>query len=74
MNLSALTWTDASQFLQGAFTFMTAMVAFWSMGVNRNIKAVDVSLQCQSRHSDVMEKLYRLPYSGAENSGRQTRI
>jgi hypothetical protein len=65
-----LTWPDVVALLQAIFTFLTAGVAFVSMGFNRNIKAVDVSLECQSRHSDVMEKLYRLPYARAGDPTR----
>ncbi len=72
--LKTLTWNDVVALLQAVFTFLTATVAFVSIGSNRNIKAVDVSLQCQSRHSDVMEKLYRLPYTRADDSSRQTII
>ncbi len=67
---NTLTWPDAVALLQAIFTFLTAGVAFISMGFNRNIKAVDVSLGCQSRHSDVMERLYRLPYARAGDEAR----
>jgi hypothetical protein len=68
--LNTITWPDIVALLQAVFTFLTVMVAFVSMGFNRSIKAVDVSLGCQSRHSDVMEKLYRLPYARAGDPAR----
>ena len=63
--LSTLTWADVLTLLQDVFTFLTAIVAFVAIGMNRNIKAVDVWLGCQTRHGEIMEKLYRLPYSAS---------
>ena len=60
-----LTWTTVLTILQDVFTFLTAIVAFVAIGMNRNIKAVDVWLGCQTRYGEIMEKLYRLPYSAA---------
>jgi hypothetical protein len=61
--LDTITWPDITALLQAVFTFLTAGVAFLSIQSNRNMKSVDVSLGCQTRHADAMEKLYRLPYT-----------
>jgi hypothetical protein len=37
--------------------------------MNRNMKSVDVSLGCQTRHAELMERLYRLPCSTREQGG-----
>ena len=66
--LTTITWPDLVALLQVVFTFLTAIVAFVSIGFNRNMKSVDVSLGCQARHSDVMERLYRLHYTNGHEA------
>ena len=60
--MASITWQEIIDFAQVCFTFLTAIVAFVSIGFNRNMKSVDVSLGCQARHAAVMEKLYSLYY------------
>ncbi len=60
--MTAITWQEIIDFAQVGFTFLTAIVAFISIGFNRNMKSVDVSLGCQARHAAIMEKLYSLSY------------
>ena len=72
--LNTITWPDAVALLQVVFTFLTAIVAFVSIGFNRNMKSVDVSLGCQARHSDVMERLYRLHYTDRVDPARHPGI
>jgi hypothetical protein len=62
---NSITWPDIIALLQAVFTFLTAGIAFISIRSNRSMKSVDVSLGCQIRHADIMEKLYRLPYTSA---------
>ncbi len=61
--LHTITWPDLIALLQAVFTFLTAVIAFMTIGMNRNMKSVDVSLGCQTRHAELMERLYRLPYA-----------
>ena len=67
--LSTITWPDIIALLQAVFTFLTAGIAFVTIGMNRNMKAVDVSLGCQTRHAELLERLYRLPYNNPEEGG-----
>jgi hypothetical protein len=67
--MEMITWPDLIALLQVVFTFLTVGIAFISIGMNRRMKAVDVSLGCQTRHSDVMERLYKLPYNDPAEGG-----